>query len=66
MFKFPYHNPYERIIVVVGSVVVVSLRSWHVFGVGGFLVFPAAGPCVRAIQVQAKRSYDMMNLVLEV
>ena len=46
MFKFPYHNPYERIIVVVGSVVVVSLRSWHVFGVGGFLVFPAAGPCV--------------------
>ena len=36
------------------------------FGVGGFLVFPAAGPGVCAIHIQASRSYDMMFLVLEV
>ena len=36
------------------------------FGVGGFLVFPAAGPGVRAIHNQASRSCDMMFLALEV
>ena len=64
--KFPYHNPYERIIVVVGSVLVFASLLACVWR-GWFSRVSCCRPlCVRAIQVQARRSYDMMNLVLEV
>ena len=66
MFKFPYHNPYERIIVVVGSVLVFASLLACVWR-GWFSRVSCCWPlCVRAIQVPAKRSYDMINLIMEV
>jgi len=64
--EFPYHNPYERIIVVVGSVLVFASLLACVWR-GWFSRVSCCRPlCVRAIHVQARRSYDMMILVLEV
>ena len=52
--------------VVVGSVLVFRFARWQGFGVGCFLVCPAAGPSVRAILAQPSRSFDMMFLCLGV
>ena len=66
ILRFPYHIHMSVFIVVVGSVLVFASLLACVWR-GWFSRVSCCRPlCVRAIQVQARRSYDMMILVLEV